>query len=464
MVLLLAGCDLFRAESTPTPAPAVSSVLSTTTPPASATMTPTEEITATVTLAAAGAGVTPTATLTVTLPAAMLRTIAPLNVRGGPGVEYPVVAVYRADATVQITGQDATALWWRVVCPAAVSEGECWVINDERFVTVFSATGAPIALAQPVLPLTVSLTLTPCQAVAPAGWVSHVIQSGDTLSEIASLSGSTVAQLRVVNCLSSDVIFEGLTLFIPAPISAPAGPPLPAPGGGGAASGGEPGIVVGDPPAGVAQVLGFFNPNLDHCSLTGGSAAEIFIGTSQPVEQHVWERAQEVGVCVRNFSGAEPIVVEITRPDGQIVRKPLTPPGERWGWPVRPGDPLGEYTVTAVQGALADADAFTVQAASTRRILVLRKGVSPGQQMDVVVAGYEPGRLRLFIYKRREGAGEGDYFGSLPPFNINQEGEGSISFRIIEAMAPGRYAVYTGEAGGEFLGLSDPRVFQVVES
>lgn len=55
-----------------------------------------------------------------------------------------------------------------------------------------------------------------CVVNAPAGWVSYSIRSGDTLSSIASRSGSRVSELVQVNCLENPrFIVVGSTLWLP---------------------------------------------------------------------------------------------------------------------------------------------------------------------------------------------------------------------------------------------------------
>ncbi|MGQ9600188.1 MAG: LysM peptidoglycan-binding domain-containing protein, partial [Anaerolineae bacterium] len=51
----------------------------------------------------------------------------------------------------------------------------------------------------------------------PPGWVPYIIQPGDTLYSLARWFGITVAQLKQANCLSSDLIIAGATLWVPYP-------------------------------------------------------------------------------------------------------------------------------------------------------------------------------------------------------------------------------------------------------
>jgi LysM repeat protein len=61
-----------------------------------------------------------------------------------------------------------------------------------------------------------SPVLQPCTVAQPSGWVEYSIVSGDTLSDIAANTGSTVDELARVNCIV-DVrrIVAGQRLFVP---------------------------------------------------------------------------------------------------------------------------------------------------------------------------------------------------------------------------------------------------------
>ncbi len=53
-----------------------------------------------------------------------------------------------------------------------------------------------------------------CPAL-PAGWIRHTVRSGDTLSQLAVATGTTVARIREVNCLTSTLIWVGQLLYLP---------------------------------------------------------------------------------------------------------------------------------------------------------------------------------------------------------------------------------------------------------
>ncbi len=49
----------------------------------------------------------------------------------------------------------------------------------------------------------------------PPGWVAYLIQQGDTLFSLAGRVGTTVPALKQANCLQSDNILAGATLWVP---------------------------------------------------------------------------------------------------------------------------------------------------------------------------------------------------------------------------------------------------------
>lgn len=49
----------------------------------------------------------------------------------------------------------------------------------------------------------------------PSGWVAYLVQRGDTLFSLAGQVGTTVPSLKQANCLGSDKIVAGATLWVP---------------------------------------------------------------------------------------------------------------------------------------------------------------------------------------------------------------------------------------------------------
>ena len=102
-------------------------------------------------------------------------------------------------------------------------------------------TSEPTATATntPTATSTVACVITP-----PIGWVRYAIQANDTISGLATLGNTTIARLREVNCLQSDVLSLGREIWVPASVL-PTNTPIPPP----PSSGGEPPSSGGNPPA-----------------------------------------------------------------------------------------------------------------------------------------------------------------------------------------------------------------------
>jgi len=69
-------------------------------------------------------------------------------------------------------------------------------------------------------------TQPPCGP--PYGWVYYIVKSGDTLYRISRAFGVSVTQLKVANCLFSDMIRVGQKLHVPnVPTRVPSSTPIP---------------------------------------------------------------------------------------------------------------------------------------------------------------------------------------------------------------------------------------------
>jgi hypothetical protein len=119
------------------------------TPTPEATSTPTAAPTDAPTSAPAATPL-PTGEPTPAVPIAVV-TGASVNVRGGPGTDYPVVGNAVAGQTCTVTGRNQAATWWRVSCP--LTNG--WIFGDL------------LALAGPVSTVPVVQTAPPPTPVPP---------------------------------------------------------------------------------------------------------------------------------------------------------------------------------------------------------------------------------------------------------------------------------------------------------
>jgi hypothetical protein len=142
----------------------------------------------------------------------------------------------------------------------------------------------------------------------------------------------------------------------------------------------------------------------------------IAIGTDRRPNFAVVEIAQPIQLCLQRFEPDRPIEVTVRSPDGRVtaVGDPpcwIKPCPSHVNWAAVPGDPAGNYQVTAVQGQLRAVATVRVVPARTRHILVVGNGVDEqqyqsfrrGQTIPVAIAGYGPDRdVQLFIYHTRE--------------------------------------------------------------
>lgn len=78
---------------------------------------------------------------------------------------------------------------------------------DPNIIPSVTPFGAPTETPQPA-------TLAACPA--PDGWFIYIVQPGDTLTDIAARTSSTVQELIVRNCLpDGDAINVGQGLYVP---------------------------------------------------------------------------------------------------------------------------------------------------------------------------------------------------------------------------------------------------------
>ena len=78
------------------------------------------------------------------------------------------------------------------------------------------ATSPAAQLTPAATPLSAPVTPPPC--VPPADWVVHNVQEEDTLYSLAERFDTDVETLKLVNCLSSDLILIDQALYVPPPL------------------------------------------------------------------------------------------------------------------------------------------------------------------------------------------------------------------------------------------------------
>ena len=83
------------------------------------------------------------------IPTQIVVIVERLNVRQGPGVVYPPIAVLNAGERVNITGMNRNGDWWQICCVAGVTG---WVFGESVLVEGDTST-IPIVLEIPPVPI-----------------------------------------------------------------------------------------------------------------------------------------------------------------------------------------------------------------------------------------------------------------------------------------------------------------------
>jgi hypothetical protein len=197
------------------------------------------------------------------------------------------------------------------------------------------------------------------------------------------------------------------------------------------------------------------NPDSSRLDATLLEGPTIAIGTDQRPNFAELEVASPIQLCLWRFAPGRRVEVSIRYPNARTARR-IDPPPCRTGdcyshvnWAAVPGDPLGDYQVTAVQGKLRASGTVRVVAATGRRLLVVGNGIDEyqyqtvrrGQTLRVAMAGYGSRRAaRLLVY--------------YTPARTLQDGETALRFRTWVGLRAG------SRGGATYLlrtAASDPR-------
>jgi len=129
-----------------------------------------------------------------------------LNVRGGPGTDYPVIGRLTENQTLLVSGRNAETTWWQVIYPPGSNE-RGWVSGDAQFTVASNVEGAPIVPAPPK-PTPVPPTATPTLALPVIQYFKadrETLNPGEKVTLSWDLSGAREAFLRY------DDVTEGVT-------------------------------------------------------------------------------------------------------------------------------------------------------------------------------------------------------------------------------------------------------------
>ncbi len=113
----------------------------------------------------------------------ILTALVGLNVRTGPGLDYPVTGKLAAGESAAVVGKDAAGAWWQIDYPSG-GVGPGWVSADPQYSAV-SNSGA-LAIAQAAAPPPPTSTPTAVATPLPAAVIKPGIPSADGWSFTAT--------------------------------------------------------------------------------------------------------------------------------------------------------------------------------------------------------------------------------------------------------------------------------------
>jgi uncharacterized protein YraI len=125
---------------------------------------------------------------TVVAPQATVATAA-INVRGGPGTNYPVLNTLSLGATCPIIGRNAASTWWNIRCTNGLTG---WVSGPLVVVTGSTANVPVVNVNPPPAPPTPTPTTVPVPPVTSSAWRASFFNNRD-------LTGSPSVVTEVAN-------------------------------------------------------------------------------------------------------------------------------------------------------------------------------------------------------------------------------------------------------------------------
>ncbi len=141
-----------------------------------------------------------------------------------PGAERAAIAMPQTPAEGQMV-----TIYYQIVPDASLTNTVEGGKAERQVVQGISLSVIEESIVVPTVTPMPTFTPTPCTVDIPRGWVPIAVRAGDTLSGIASRTGTNVVTLTEVNCLANpNVIPSGSRLFVPAaPTIAPTLTPMP---------------------------------------------------------------------------------------------------------------------------------------------------------------------------------------------------------------------------------------------
>jgi LysM repeat protein len=116
-----------------------------------------------------------------------------------PATYWPVYIVRRGDTLSGLAGRLGTSI-------SSLMQANCL-----RTTALYAGQ----RLHVPWLPLPPTPVPTTCVSRPPAGWVSYTVRPGETLYALAIRHRTTLIQVQQANCLASDAIYAGQSIYLP---------------------------------------------------------------------------------------------------------------------------------------------------------------------------------------------------------------------------------------------------------
>lgn len=207
------------------------------------------------------------------------------------------------------------------------------------------------------------------------------------------------------------------------------------------------------PPEGVAAQLRVYTGGAGHAppGPTGEPRVEFFPYNG------IQEIATDFLIEFGGFPLDQALDVQVVQPDGRVRQQQIDLDGDDafWYWESLPGDPYGEYLVTATQEELQATGVFTISAASTPRLYpLLPHGAGrPGTAFQFALAGFQPGQsVPLHLYYWIDDCSDTSHRGSdycwryatrLPAVQVDSRGEAFYTLVTQPDDPEGKYALET---------------------
>lgn len=150
-------------------------------------------------------------------------------------VMFAVAVILATILAVSVDGQGGAGGGTPAATEATIAPSVIAATETAGNTATMTTTPASTATATVTATGTLSPSLTPCQPAPPFGWVTYLVQPGDTLFSLAQVTGTTVNMIRQVNCLE-EILRVGTLIWLPArpatltPTTTPTPTNSPAPG------------------------------------------------------------------------------------------------------------------------------------------------------------------------------------------------------------------------------------------